>query len=88
MSHYFTSVLSRVNKARVAKARVLAFLTSEAQKSEEAARVVAGILARQSATVAVGLKASAIEAMLAIRRAYPDIPLPLDIKPAEVRRAV
>jgi len=88
MSHYFTSVLSRVNKARAAKARVMAFLTSEAQKSEGAARVVAGILARQSATVAVGLKASAIEAMLAIRRAYPNIPLPLDVKPAEVRRAV
>ena len=88
MSHYFTSVLSRVNKARVAKARVIAFLTAEAQKSEEAARAVAEILARQSATVAVGLKASAIEAMLAIRRAYPDVPLPLDVKPAEVRRAV
>lgn len=88
LSHYFTSVLSRVNKARVAKARVMAFLSSEAQKSEAAARVVAGILARQSATVAVGLKASAIEAMLEIRRAYPNIPLPLDIKPAEVRRAV
>ena len=88
LSHYFTSVLSRVNKARVAKARVIAFLTSEARKSEEAARVVAGVLTRQSVTVAVGMKASAIEAMLAIRRAYPDIPLPLDIKPAEVRRAV
>lgn len=88
LSHYFTSVLSRVNKARVAKARVIAFLTSEARKSEEAARVVAVILARQSATVAVGMKAAAIEAMLTIRRAYPDIPLPLDIKPVEVRRAV
>jgi hypothetical protein len=81
-------VLSRVNKARVAKSRVIAFLTSEALKSEEAARVVAALLARQSATVAIGLKASAIEAMLAIRRAYPDVPLPLQVKPAEVRRAV
>jgi hypothetical protein len=26
--------------------------------------------------------------MLAIRRAYPDIPLPLDVKTAEVRHAV
>jgi hypothetical protein len=66
----------------------MAFLTSEAQKSEEEARAVAEILARQSATVAVGMKASAIEAMLAIRRAYPNIPLPLEVKPAEVRRAV
>jgi hypothetical protein len=72
----------------VAKARVVAFLTAEALRSEEAARVVAGILTRQSVTVAVGMKASAIEAMLAIRRAYPDIPLPLDVKPAEVRHAV
>ena len=88
LSHYFTSVLSRVNKSRVAKSRVIAFLTTEGQKSEEAARVVAEILARQSATVAVGLKASAIEAMLAIRRAYPEVPLPLDVKPAEVRRAI
>jgi hypothetical protein len=88
MSHYFTSVLARVNRARVAKARVVAFLTAEALRSEEAARVVAGILTRQSVTVAVGMKASAIEAMLAIRRAHPDIPLPLDVKPAEVRHAV
>jgi hypothetical protein len=88
LAHYFTSVLARVNKGRVAKARVIAFLASEAQKSEAAARVVAGILARQSATVAVGMKASAIEAMLNIRRAYPDIPLPLDVKTAEVRHAV
>ena len=85
LSHYFTSVLARVNKARVAKARVMAFLTAEAQKSEAAARVVAEILARQSATVAIGQKAAAIEAMLVIRRAYPWIPLPLNVKPAEVR---
>lgn len=88
LSHYFTSVLSRVNQSRVAKARVLEFLTVEAQKSEAAARIVADILTRQSATVAIGQKAAAIEAMLAIRRAYPEISLPLEIKFAEVRRAV
>jgi len=88
LAHYFTSVLSRVNQARVAKARVLEFLTVEAQKSEAAARVVADILTRQSATVAIGQRAAAIEAMLAISRAYPEIPLPLNLKPAEVRRAV
>jgi hypothetical protein len=88
LSHYFTSVLSRVNQARVAKARVLEFLSVEAQKSEAAARIVADILARQSATIAIGQKAAAIEAMLAISRAYPQIALPLDVKHAEVRRAV
>ena len=88
LSHYFTSVLSRVNQARVAKARVLEFLTAEAQKSEAAARIVVDILTRQSATIAIGQKAAAIEAMLAISRAYPEISLPLEVKPAEVRRAV
>lgn len=88
LSHYFTSVLSRVNKARVAKARVMAFLTAEAHKSEASARVVAEILTRQSATVAIGQKAAAIEAMLVIRRKYPWIPLPLNVKSAEVRSAV
>ncbi|HZG51594.1 MAG TPA: hypothetical protein VEZ40_05595 [Pyrinomonadaceae bacterium] len=88
LSHYFTTVLSRVNQSRVAKARVLEFLTVEARKSEAAARIVADILVRQSATIAIGQKAAAIEALLAIGRAYPEIPLPLRVKFAEVRRAV
>lgn len=88
LTFYFTSVLSRVNRARVAKQRVLAFLTAEAVKSVEAARVVAGILERQSLTMAIGDKAKAIEAMLKIRAAYPEVPLPLSIKPVEVRRGI
>ncbi|MBV9958424.1 MAG: hypothetical protein JO360_08385, partial [Acidobacteria bacterium] len=88
LSHYFRSVLSRVNRARVAKARVMAFLTSEARQSEASARVVAEILTRQSAIIAIGQKAAAIEAMLVIRRAYPEISLPLEVKDAEVRRGV
>jgi hypothetical protein len=85
---YFISVLSRVNKARVAKNRVMAFLAAEAQKSEEAAQIVAEILTRQSVTIAIGDKAAAIEAMLAIHRQYPHIPLPLQVKQPEVRYAV
>ncbi len=88
LTHYFKSVLARVNKARVAKARVITFLMAEAQKSEAAARVVAEILTHQSATAAIEQKAATIEAMLAIRRAHPDVPLPLNVKPAEVRRGV
>jgi hypothetical protein len=85
---YFISVLSRVNKARVAKNRVMAFLAAEAQKSEEAAKTVAEILTRQSVTIAIGDKAVAIESMLAIHRQYPHIPLPLQVKKPEVRYAV
>ncbi len=87
LKHFFISVLSRVNKARVAKSRVIAFLTDEAQKSEEAARLVAEIFTRQSVTMAIGDKAAAIEAMLKIHSAFPQIPLPIKIKPSEVRNA-
>jgi hypothetical protein len=77
-----------VNKARVAKDRVLTFLAQEAVKSEESAMIVAEILARQSATIAIGDKATTIEMMLAIHRNYPQIPLPLAVKRLEVRGAV
>jgi predicted DNA-binding WGR domain protein len=87
LKHYFISVLSRVNKARVAKSRVIAFLTDEAQKSEAAARLVAEIFARQSLTMAIGDKAAAIEAMLKIHTAYPQIALPIQLKPTEARNA-
>jgi predicted DNA-binding WGR domain protein len=88
LTPYFTSVLSRINRARVAKSRVLAFLTAEALKSEEAARIVAEILIRQSVTIAIGDRAAAIEAMLQIHRIYPEVPLPIHVKTPEVRHAV
>lgn len=88
LRHYFVSVLSRVNKARTAKSRVMAFLAVEAEKSEEASHVVAEIFARQSVTIAVGDKAAAIEAMLRIREKYPDVPLPINVRAPEVRHAV
>ncbi|MDM8532755.1 HEAT repeat domain-containing protein [Anaerolineales bacterium HSG25] len=85
---YFVSVLARVNKARVAKDRVLNFLTVEAQKDVESARIVAQILERQSLTIAIGDKAKTIETMLAIQQIYPDITLPIQTKEPEVRYAV
>ena len=87
LKHYFIGVLSRVNKARVAKSRVINFLTDEAQKSEEAAHLVAEIFSRQSVTLAIGDKAAAIEAMLKIHKAFPQIPLPIKVIPSEVRNA-
>jgi hypothetical protein len=85
---YFLSVLSRVNKGRTAKDRVLSFLDREAASSLEAAEFVAGIVARQSATCAIGDKARMIEMMLKIRTAYPEIPLPLEVHSVEVRDGV
>ncbi|MCU0515445.1 MAG: HEAT repeat domain-containing protein [Oscillatoria sp. Prado101] len=83
---YFLTVLCQVNRGRVAKGRIFKFLDKEAQKSEEAARIVAEILTRQSVTVAIGDKATAVEMMVRIRRRFPGIELPIQVKPvSEVR---
>ena len=78
---YFLGVLSRVNRGRVAKARVFAFLTAEAEKSPEAAQLVATLMTRQSLTMAVGDKAASITAMVAVARRFGETPLPIVIKP-------
>lgn len=86
LTPYFISVLSGVNRGRVAKKRIFAFLDAEAQKNEESAQIVAEILTRQSATMAIGDKATAIQIMLKIQKVYPQISLPIQVKPvSEVR---
>jgi hypothetical protein len=87
LRHFFVSVLSRVNRARVAKQRCLAFLAAEAERSRDAAEVVAEIFGRQSATAAIGDKAAMIEAMVRLRRQWGEaIALPLTVRDAAVRR--
>lgn len=88
LSTYFLSVLSRVSKGGVAKRRVLRFLAQEGLKSEDAAKVVARVLTRQSVTIAIGGKASIIESMVALRNRYPNIDLPIQILETEARHAV
>lgn len=85
LAPYFVRVLSLVNRSRASKTRVLRFLETEALKSETVARLAAEILARQSATIAIGDKALMIETMLKIRRAFPAIELPITVKQTEVR---
>lgn len=77
LTPYFLSVLSRVNKGKVAKQRIYHFLETEALKSPEAAAVVAPIVARQSATMAIGDKAATIRIMAKIQKMYPKLDLPL-----------
>ena len=82
---YFTSVLSRVNQGRMAKARVLAFLLREGLRSAPAAELVVKLLHRLSATIAIEDRATAIEAMVAIGRAHPEVALPIRFIPTEQR---
>jgi hypothetical protein len=84
---YFASVLSRVNQGRVAKQRVLAFLTTAGSRDVASATVVIPLLHRLAATISVEYRAAALEAMLAIHRARPEVALPIRIKPVPVRRA-
>lgn len=78
---YFRRVLGQVNRARIAKQRVFAFLEREATKTEVSAKIIAEILTRQSATIAIGDKAKSIEILLKIHRHYPHLPLPIAVKP-------
>ncbi len=88
LSPYFIRTLCAVNRGRVAKNRILSFLENEALKSENSAIIVSEILARQSATVAIGDKAKTIETMLKIHRAFPEIILPIKVKQTETRIGV
>ena len=87
LTPYFITVLSGVNRGGVAKRRVFAFLDAEAEKSEAAALVVAEIMARQSASIGIGDKASAMQTMLKIRKCFPQIDLPIRVKPVEEVRS-
>ncbi|MCF6405930.1 hypothetical protein L3C95_23725 [Chitinophaga filiformis] len=77
LEHYFRSVLSRVNKARVAKERIFNFLEKEALRSQEAATYIGGIITDISATVAIGDKARCISLMRNIHQSYPELSLPV-----------
>ncbi len=84
---YLITVLSQVNRGRVAKQSVFKFLEQEALKSEAAAQIIAEVLTRQSATMAIADKSHCLQLMLRLHQHYPHIPLPIEVKPvAEIRR--
>lgn len=77
LGHYFNTVLSQINKGRVAKDRVFDFLHEEAQKDKAVAEIVAKIMSRISATVAIRDKARCIEIMRDLNQKYPELAMPL-----------
>ena len=82
---YFTRVLAQVNRARVAKERIFAFLNSEAINSEAAAKLVIEVLTRQSASIAIGDKAQALATLLKIHQLYPQLTVPITVKSLPVK---
>ena len=85
LTPYFTRVLAQVNRARIAKQRIFAFLNSEAIKSEAAAKLVVEVLTRQSASIAIGEKARALETLLKIHQLYPQLSVPISVKQLPIK---
>jgi hypothetical protein len=84
---YFASVLSRVNQGRVAKQRVLRFLAAEGSRDVASASTVMPLLFRLAATISIEYRAAALEAMMAIHRARPEVALPVRVVSVAARPA-
>ena len=78
---YFLAVLSQVNRGRVVKARVQAFLREQAAQSEAIAAFVARLFARQVVTVAIADKDQYIEGLRAISERFPALSGVLTVHP-------
>jgi WGR domain len=84
LEFYFRSVLTRVNKSRIAKNRIYSFLLTEGRKTEEAAKTVSRILSDISAVSAIGDKAKCIEVLLQLKALY-EVATPLKINVLQER---
>jgi hypothetical protein len=85
LQHYFLTVLSQVNRGRVAKDRVLQFLAQEAQQDQQVAALTLQLLTRLSATAARQDKAAFLTVLLALNKRYPDLPTPFTINEHPVK---
>lgn len=80
LDFYFRSVLTRVNKGRVAKDRIFRFLQQEATKDEVTAAWVASIIDDVSAQSSIQDKATCIHILTEIKNSYPRLDMHLMIK--------
>ncbi len=74
---YFLSVLSQANRGRLAKARVMQFLAAQAAHSEDIARIVARVFARQAVTGAITERAQYVAGLRSIQAQFPALDNPL-----------
>jgi len=84
---YFITVLSHVNKARVAKTRVVKFLHEQALASAESAKSVARIFGRQSVTMVLRDHSNYLLAMRDIQEKYSFIDLPIKKRALQKRES-
>ncbi len=67
---YFNTVLSQVNRGRLVKDRVIAFLFSESGKDEQVARMVATLFTDQSLSSVIADKARYIKTLFELQNRY------------------
>jgi hypothetical protein len=84
LEHYFVTILSQVNRSGVAKARIFHFLQEEGLKNEQIATMIARIMSRQSATMAVADKAACLRVMAALKGQYPGMEMAMVV--TEIRK--
>ncbi|MFM2393930.1 MAG: hypothetical protein RLZZ546_1912, partial [Bacteroidota bacterium] len=77
---YFKSILSRVNKGRLSKNRIFAFLENEIHSSEKSAQFVARIIDDISALSSIEDKEKCINILTKIKQQYPAIDMHLQIE--------
>ncbi|MFW5720119.1 MAG: hypothetical protein ACOCXT_03790, partial [Candidatus Dojkabacteria bacterium] len=85
LKQYFITVLSLVNKARVAKERILIFLHQQALQDKQIAETVGEIITWQSATIQVFDKSRMLQIMNDILTHYPEIRMPITRKEFETK---
>lgn len=67
---YFNTVLSQVNRGRLVKDRVIAFLFTESGKDEQVARMVAALFSEQSLSRVIADKARYIKTLFELQNRY------------------
>ena len=77
---YFITLLSQVNKGKIAKRRVMDFLRKESLKDEAAATLAAGIFTRVSVSVAITERAECIAALRDIQKKFTSMSSPMILK--------
>lgn len=70
---YCRTVLTSVNKSRVAKTRLLKFLHAEALRSEENAAVIADLYVFLSATCSIEMRAAVLSTLVTVATLYPTV---------------
>lgn len=73
---FFKSGLSRIQKGRVARKRMLSFIEQEALADARVAKLAVDLLGPYTASASIEVRATCLQALVRIKRKYPTLQLP------------